>query len=781
MADGSIVLPPQTSTIQPNEGRMSENLDPPSLRQSIWEQLVPGNGLDSPVVVQVQEESDGTITQVGSDGSVALGLPNPAVHSRRELDPESFGENLAERGEANLGAIGEEVIQGVQADITSRSEWVNHYIKSVDLLGLKLEDVQHSGSGKDVSRANETLLLEAIINCHAATEAEMLPAAGPTKVTTIGRQSDEEEERAKDFQDSINYFLTEKAPEYYPDTSRMLMGKAFCGNGFKKIYRCPLRRRPVSESVHAIDLIVSEQATDLDNALRVTHQIEMSRAQLKRMQIVGKYRSVDLGPPTGNFTASDQAQRKIKEVEGLLAASMRPQDMPYQVWEVDVDLDLDDTGLSGMGFERDAPEGLPLPYKVTVESTSRQVLGISRNWVNGDDLFRKRNMYVKFGLVPGLGFYDWGFMHLLGNQTRNLRSMLRLQIAAGMFSNFPGGIKAKQARTATNELAPNPGEWLDLDIVVGPNFDITKYLMPMPYKGPDPVFVQMREAIKSDAKRLAASTMVEVGEGRANVPVGTILAQIENQIQVMAGVHKRDHLSQKMELRKIVDLFAEYPDDLALLTRDRPISSNITSPHAWVLADEFKDLNLQPASDPNVPSQAHRIMLANVRVMLAQQFPGIFDVFEVARAALRAMGDDAERYVLRTPPDQQPDPKADAKQAEIAQKDRAAQMQAEIAGAKIDVQKQQIQAGLVQAAGDQATRQQVESTKASAVSAAPGAPASADMGPAKLAMEDRHHAVDTQVEAAKIALEREKIAAGLQGDLAKSQPPPAVVVPGGGG
>jgi hypothetical protein len=274
---------------------------------------------------------------------------------------------------------------------------------------------------------------------------------------------------------------------------------------------------------------------------------------------------------------------------------------------------------------------------------------------------------------------------------------------------------------STNDIAPGPGEWPDVDgLPMGPGFDLSKYFMPLPYKEPSPVFVQLREMVKNDAKRLGASVSIEVGEGRTNVPVGTILAQIEQQIQVMAGVHKRNHRAQKEEFRKLRDLFCENPADLGLLTRDRPVDSAVTKRWLWDTADQFEDLNLQPASDPNVPSQAHRIMLANVRVMLAQQFPGIFNNPEVARGALRAMGDDAERYVIRDPPPPPPDPKMALEQQKIAQKDKQAQLNAQVQGERTQIDRERIAADLIKAKGDQATRSQVETTKLAANAAAPG-------------------------------------------------------------
>jgi hypothetical protein len=711
MADGTIDLPSRQSRIEPNEAGMASDLGPAQQARPNWLDVIKGSG-DPDVIIDVVEEADGTISEIGSDGSVTIGIP--AIHTHRDDEDAQFGENIADRIEGALPGIAEEIIEGVEADSASRSPWTDQYQKAIDLLGLKIEDLnsQSRGRSRDVSRANHTLLIEAMVKYHAGAEGELLPASGPCKVTTIGRQPDTEEERAKDFQDTFNYFLTDVAKEYYPDTSRMLMHQAFCGQGYKKVFFCPIRNRPVSESINAPDLIISEQATDLDNALRVTHEIEMIEADIYRMHIAGHYREIELPQPTGNYGIGGSAQRKIKESEGLVVAGSRPQDQPYLILESDAYLSTAYHDIN-LKFERKAPEGMPLPYKIAVDRTSHQVLGVWRNWKPDDIFFRKHNMYVKFGLVPGLGFHDWGFMQLLGNQTRNLRSMLRLLITAGMFGNFPGGMKLKGARTSTNEISPGPGEWVDIDVNMGPGVDINKLVAPMPYKGPDNVFVQLMELVKQDAMRLGGTVELQVGEGNTQVPVGTVLAMVEQQTQVMAGVHKRNHRSQREELRKLRELFIDNPGILWKLTRERPRSDPSAVAHQWQTASEMEDLNLQPASDPNVPSQAHRVMLANVLVMLAGQFGDKLDVNEILRTAVKSIGADPDRYVIR-PGEQQPpppDPRAVAAQmkAQQQQMDTAARGQEKMA--ELEVEKQKISASLAQSSQDNEARRAVEGLK----------------------------------------------------------------------
>ena len=464
-------------------------------------------GIGSGAIVEVMD--DGTNISVYEDGSVAIAMPAPAAQDN--YDDDSFDQNLAERiAEGVLSGLAEECIEGVEADITSRADLIDQYEKGLELLGTRIEDISTpSSSGRSVSRIGHPLMTEAMVRYQAGAEAEMLPASGPAKVMTIGQVTVEEEELAQDFEDDFNYYLTEIATEYYPDTSRMLMELGYCGNTFKKIYRCAMRDRPVSEAVSMLDLIVSEEANTLENAIRVTHQIQMTRSQLRRMQIAGRYRDIDLGMAQG--PANSPGYGSIKQSQGLSGGSMRPQDIPYTIWEIDVDIDVGEHPIFGK-WENAAPEGLPLPYKITINRDTRQVLAVWRNWKQDDKFYRKNNMYVHYGLVPsGFGFHHWGFLQLLGNHTRALRAIWRLMVDAGMFANFPGGMKLRGARTASNEIAPAPGEWIDVDAPAG--VDIRTLLMALPYKSVDAVFIQLAQMIEEGAQRLGGTVMIETGEG----------------------------------------------------------------------------------------------------------------------------------------------------------------------------------------------------------------------------------------------------------------------------
>jgi len=669
------------------------------------------------------DAGEGIAFYIDENGKMTSDPPeimSPAI--RRSQEPPPFNENLAiTLGLRNrtLDSIGSDIVQGVDADVLSRQSWIDQYNKGIDLLGLKIEELsQRGGTRRNISRVGHPLLLEAMVKYQAGAAAEMLPAMGPVKVPVIGRAPGWIQQLADAFEADFNYFLTDVAKEYYPDTSRMLMHQAFCGLGYKKVFRCPIRRRPVSESVLAPDLIVSEEATDLDSALRVTHRIDMLKGTLRRMQIVGQYADVDLGMPNTVNQFGLSAQMKIRESDGLVPVNLgRPMDAPYEILECDTDIDIDEHLIDGY-WERRTPDGLPLPYKVTVERGSQRVLGLWRNWRPEDALCLKRNMYVKFGMTPGLGFHDWGFLQLLGNQTRALRAIWRLLIDCGMLSNFPGGIKNKNIRTMTNEIMPAPGEFVDVDAPL--SADLTKQFVPMPYKDVSAPLVQFQDMIKQESQQLAGMAMMETGEGRTNIPVGTIMAFVEDKVQVMAEVYKRNHHAQKEEFHKIRELFAENPQDLWILTRDRPNDADAER-HQWERAEEFMALALRPASDPNVPSRIHRLMVDNVLAMIAQTAPNVMNVQNVLSDIVTDIGKDPSRYIIQ--PDQQqqqqppPDPRLEVAKLNNETKKQQIQSQEKVNESKQQVEREKMSLEANKAAAQNQTAQQVEQIKQQASTA----------------------------------------------------------------
>lgn len=586
----------------------------------------------------------GLAITVDDDGGVTLdptlGLKPAASASK------GFNENLALRlDDGALATIAEDILEGVESDIQSRAEFIANYTKGLELLGLKIEESSNTKSNKrNVSKVRHPALLEACVRGQSASRGELLPAAGPCKVQTPRETTEALDELAQALERDMNDYLTRWAPEYYPDMDRGLFLLFYGGNLFKKVYNHPLKRRPVSECIPLTKLIVSEDATDIDDANRVTHESNLVHSIVRRMQIAGEWRDVILGEP---LPPQNPASLKEKQAMGISPMAIRPKDQERTIYETYCDLDLTDYGMTEPG----QPDDLPLPYVVTIDKDSRNVLAIRRNWREGDKEFQKRQRIVHYGLVPGMGFLCMGYLHLLGNQTKALTAIWRLLCDAGMFANFPGGVKIKGTRTGTNEIQPGPGEWVDVD--VGPFDDIRQAMMPMPYKDPSPVFIQLAEIIGQDTQRMAGAIEMEVGEGRQNVPVGTVMAMIEQQTQVMAAVNKRLHSSQARELRMLKECFAEDPTALSRF--------NPNPARKWEQAQEFRNLDLSPASDPNIPSQTHRIMMATAKVTMAASNPDIYNKYEVHKQAWRSIGDSNPDTFLHPPASPMPPPGVGAK------------------------------------------------------------------------------------------------------------------------
>lgn len=601
----------------------------------------PPNGVTLPAAMGAPAPVTATVIRIAPDGGVIIHDSAPA--SRPETtDFGKFNENLAKKLPASaMATIVEDIIQGIESDEQSRKGFIDNYTKGIELLGLKIEEQSNTRSQKrNVSRVRNPLLLEACVRGQSAARAELLPAGGPCKVSTIGGTAPDEDTLARAFEADMNYYLTTVAKEYYPDFDRGLFELYFGGNLFKKVYTCPVRRRPVSDTINVSDLIVSEDARDLNTATRVTHRSMMAPGLVKRMMWSGAWIEVELGTAMPNI---DPAKRKEREAMGTGVGISRPEDQERCIYETMYDIDLG--RWEGMK-ETGQPDGLALPYVVTIDKDSRQILALRRNWKDGDKLFMRRQRYVHYCLVPGLSFLGMGYLHLLGNQTRALTAMWRVICDSGMFACFPGGVKAKGLRMSTNEIQPGPGEWVDVDI--GPFDRIQDAMMPMPYKDPSPVFIQFAEIVGQDAQRMAGSIEMEVGEGRTNIPVGTIMSMIEQQTQVMAAVHKRLHTAQAQELLLIRAEFAENPETLQWLNREPGQN--------WTKAAEFMNLNLVPASDPNIPAQTHRVMQATALVTLASTNPDIYDKLQVHKHALRTMGIINSDPFLHAPVPMPPDP-----------------------------------------------------------------------------------------------------------------------------
>jgi len=606
--------------------------------------------------------------EIGDDGSVTLAAP--AVHRGKDTAPPStFGDNLALNTDGDLPGLAQDILDGIQADEGSRKLFIENYTEGLKLLGLTIEDMDRNEG--PASRIGHPMLLGAVVKAQSAASAELLPSGGPCKVKTHEGDDAQQDELAQALERDMNYYLTTVATEYYPDMDRGLFGLMFGGNLFKKVYEHPLRRRPVSEAIDMMDLIVSEDATDLDTATRITHRAEMARAQVRRMQKFGHWRDVALSMPQPSQSAD---QRAKDDVSGVRPFGLRPQDIPFCIYETTCDQVLADYNIRDPHADSD----LPVSYAVTLERDTRQVLDIRRRWKFGDEEYERKQQFVHYGMIPALGFLCLGHLHLLGNQTKALRAIWRILVTAGMYANAPAGVKLKGTRMSTNEIKPMPGEWPDID-AAGVD-DIRKAMMALPYKDASPTFIQFADMIAKESGQLSSAADAPMGEGRVDIPVGTILAMIEQATHIESSVHKRLYRSQARELQLLKECFAENPEALWRL--------NKSPARQWQAAAEFTDIDLVPASDPNVPSQMHRIMLATAMVTVAGQNQDIYDRVAVHDRAWKSIGvNDADQFLHQPAP--QPAPGGAAPPDPLIGQARMIEAQAKVAKAQNDSVDQQ--------------------------------------------------------------------------------------------
>lgn len=539
------------------------------------------------------------------DGSVVIDF----APKRPKADTdEGHGENLAiDLNSMDLSSLCSDLLEGIESDIMSRSELDQIFSRGIDLLGVKLEEASGEvNTNGTVSKVWHPILMEAVVRYQANACAEMLPASGPVKARDDEPLTDPARmELTEAFEKDFNHYLTSVRKEYYPDTRRMFTAQGFYGTAFKKVYRCPMRRAPVSDYVSCANLIVSNDAVSLANAGRITHKSLMRPAVMKRMQILGVYADTALQQPNSQLSETD---KKIKMAEGI-NPQFRYQDTPYTIYECYTDIDPSEYGLE----EKDAPAGLPLPYRVTIDKDSRAILEIRRNWKEDDDDYKAIIRFVKYGFIPSLGFYDWGLVHLLGNTARALTAIERQLLDAGQFANFPGFLMSDRgARQETTQIRVPPGGG---HAIKTGGQRIQDIIMPIPYKEPSTVLAALADKIAEDGKRLGMTAEVNVGEGRADVPVGTTIALIEQATKVMGAVHKQNHSSQQEEFEMLKDLFAEDPTALWKFARNPK--------RKWEMAEEFADVEIVPASDPNVPSRIHRVMMAQSLAQLTTIFPNM--------------------------------------------------------------------------------------------------------------------------------------------------------------
>ena len=628
----------------------------------------------SAVVVTMDDPDDpkfdpatGTTQIPLDDGTLTIAF-GPPKGKKKDSD---FEENLAELiDEVQLSTVAERLLKGIELDDQSRSAWLQNMSDGISLLGLEIKNPRGAAASgatpaEGVSTVDHPIMLEAVLRFQANARGELLPSDGPVKVRNDGTGNSTASVLAQALEKDLNHYLTKVAKEYYPDTDRMLLMLGFSGISFKKGYHDPIKQRPVIASIDAKDLIVSNAATDIDGAGRVTHRIMMRQSVLKRMQLVGAYRDVSLGIPslTQNKNIVDT---KIDLVQGIApATSAEPDDVDRELYECYCEIDLP-------GFEHDLegePTGLPLPYKVVLDREARKVLEIRRNWHEDDVFCMPRNRIIAYTFIPGLGFYGIGLLNVLGNATKAMTAAWRLMIDAGMFANFPGFLSIKSlGKQLTNQFRIPPGGGMPIDTV---GQDIRASVMALPYKDPSAVFIQLIESIGTTAQRVGGTAELQIGEGKQDAPVGTTLALIEQATKLMSAVHKRLHQAQGQEFDMLKSLLMEDPAALwrhnkkskvlALLVAQsgkQPLvdaQQQAEERHREMFVAALSDCELVPSADPNTSSQTERYLKTVALRQMAVTNQNI-DLNKVDARAFRIMGIDDGDSLFKPPQPNQPPP-----------------------------------------------------------------------------------------------------------------------------
>ncbi len=575
------------------------------------------------------------------DGGVIIRMGGPELldDDENEDSPtynEDFYRNLAEgMDDSDLARVAEELLEGIEADIQSRAVWIANYERGMSVLGIELKQPRAEATGEGVSQVDHPLLLEACILYQSNACAEELPSSGPVKIDNGGQSTAITDEDAKQLEKDFNKYLTVHRPEYYPDTERAIFQRGFGGMMFKKIFHCPIRRAPVSDSVAPGDFIASNDATSLEHCGRKTHRIKMRPATMKRMQFVGAYRDVDLQTPTDDVTG---IERKTKQIAGIKPTSDRQEDTEFTVYECCCELDL----IGDRHTERSKPTGLPRPYIVTVERDSRQVLEIRRNWIEEDELYSERRRFVASQFLPMFGFYATGLLGVLGNSNSALTAGWRIMCDKGMFSNFPGGMYLKNGdRQLDNNFRAAPGEFVPVD--GGGNTDIRKVVAPYPYTEPGMASQQFFAGIETTAQRVGGSASIPVAEGKADTPVGTMLAALEQTSKMISAVHRRAHTAQSLEFTTLLELIREKPEDFVKYFQADGFWS------VERLNRALDNWSLIPRADPNTPTQMHRLLKMMSLKQLQQLSPDMYDARKVDEIILRTLGFDDPQELFAPP------------------------------------------------------------------------------------------------------------------------------------
>jgi hypothetical protein len=576
-------------------------------------------GLDS-----LMDETPDIEIEVENPESMSIGIDGMEIDLTpgQETD-DDFNANLAESmGEQELQSLASELLGDFDADIASRKDWMQTYVDGLELLGMKIEERSEPWEG--ACGVYHPLLSEALVKFQSETMMSTFPAAGPVKTQIIGKETPAKKEASVRVQDDMNHQLTDVMQEYRPEHERMLWGLGLSGNAFKKIYYDPHMGRQVSIYVPSDDLVVPYGASNLEAAERITHVMRKTENELRRLQVAGFYRDVDLGEPQMTM---DEVEKKIAEKMGFRANS----DDRFKILEMNVHLDLE-----GYEHEEDGePTGIALPYIVTIEKGTQTVLGIRRNWEPDDEMHTPRQHFVHYGYVPGFGFYCFGLIHLIGAFAKSGTSLIRQLVDAGTLANLPGGFKARGLRVKGDDTPIAPGEWRDVDV---PSGTIRDNLLPLPYKEPSQTLMALLGQIIDEGRRFANTADLQISDMSGQAPVGTTLAILERTLKTMSAIQARIHYSMKQELRLLKNIIAAYTPE------EYSYEPDVGSRRAK--KSDYDNVDVIPVSDPNASTMAQKIVQYQAVLQLAQGAPQLYNLPLLHRQMLDVLGiKNAEKLV----------------------------------------------------------------------------------------------------------------------------------------
>ena len=557
--------------------------------------------------------------------SVTIGMGDMEIEIVPDKDSEDdFNANLAEYiSEEVLQSLAEELISDYDEDVASRKDWMQTYVDGLELLGMKIEERTEPWEG--ACGVFHPMLSEALVKFQSETMMATFPAAGPVKTQIIGKETPAKKESAQRVADDMNYQLTDVMKEYRPEHERMLWGLGLSGNAFKKVYFDPSLDRQVSFFVPAEDIVVPYGASNLESSPRITHVMRKTENELRKLQVAGFYCDVDLGTPDNVL---DEVEKKIAEKMGFRATA----DDRFKLLEMNVDLDLE-------GYEhkdkKGEKTGIALPYVVTIEKGTSNVLAIRRNWEPDDETYTKRQHFVHYGYVPGFGFYCFGLIHLIGAFAKSGTSLIRQLVDAGTLSNLPGGFKTRGMRVKGDDTPIAPGEWRDADVASG---TLKDNLLPLPYKEPSQTLMALLGQIVEEGRRFANTADLTLSDMSAQAPVGTTLAILERTLKNMSAIQARVHYSMKQELGLLKHIIAEYtPDDY---------DYQPTEGSRKAKKSDYDDVDVIPVSDPNASTMAQKIVQYQAVLQLAQGAPQLYNLPLLHRQMLDVLGiKDAQKLV----------------------------------------------------------------------------------------------------------------------------------------